>query len=854
MNFSEKNVVKRSKKLRSRWPARGRRAQVFLLRFGFFLLVCGAIYSAYLGFRYMKELIGEVPNTDAVDLIHDGYTTSILDDSGEAVRVLESSDANRHYVMLDDIPINLQNAFIAIEDEHFRSHDGIEPVTVLKSSISRIANSGSSSSDHLTITQQLLKNQLLSDGGEEENDLLSGFRRKFKELYMALRMENRYNKDEILEFYLNTISLGQNTTGVESASLRYFNKHASELSLPECATLAGIAKNPSAYNPITHSSRNRTRELAVLTAMQDQGFITSDQYELAIQDDVQARIQRYNEEFTKDQKPSSYFTDALLQSVIEDMKSELGYSETQAANALYTGGLKIQTTLDSDMQKICEKELDNPNNYPKNISYQLEYQLTIKHPNGSAESFSFSDIKKWYSDRGEPIKSFFSTEKAARKVIAPFKKSMVRESDEIIAESINTIIEPQASFVIIDQTNGEIKALVGGRGAKLEGVSGGRATDSNKQPGSTFSILSTYLPALDTAGMTLATVKDDTEYYYPGTDELVKNQYGDTYRGLTTNRDAIINSTNVVAVKTLDQVTPRVSYDYLRNLGFSTLVDGYSDDAGRSVTDIALPLALGNLTKGVNNLELTGAFATIAAGGVYNKPHLYTKVLDHDGNVLIDHSSNQSKRVMKDTTAWLLTDAMREEVKTMNAGHITFKKSEMAIAGQSGSSENSNDLWFVGYTPYLTAGIWCGYDENKSQKDIEYHKDIWRRIMEKVSTDYDVKDSFGKNDGLTGVKICTKCGKLAIDGLCEEATGGSCSRIEYFTKDTLPTDSCDCHVRCRICKASGLLAGDGCPESDVYDVIYLQKKDEVYGEGKTMDSNLIMPKYLIDSICDVHNN
>ncbi len=852
MNYSEKNVEKRSKRLRSRWPARGRRVQVFLLRFGFFLLVVGTIYAAYLGFSYMKELIAEVPKTDAVDLIPDGFTTSFLDDSGEAVRVLVSSDSNRHYVKLNDIPINLQNAFIAIEDEHFRSHEGIEPVAILKSSISKIANSLSSATEPLTITQQLLKNQLLSGG--EEKDLLSGFRRKFKELYMALRMESRYTKDEILEFYLNTINLGQNTSGVESASLRYFNKSAADLTLPECATLAGIAKNPTAYNPITHSSRNRTRELMVLTAMQDQGFITSDEYELAIRDDVQARIQRYNDEFTKDQKPTSYFTDALMQSVIEDMKNELGYSETQAANALYTGGLTIQTTLDSDMQSICEKEINNPDNYPKNVSFQLEYQLTIQHPNGTAESFNFSDIKKWYSDRGEPIKSFFTSEKAAKKVIAPFKKSMVRESDKIIAESINTIIEPQASFVIIDQTNGEIKALVGGRGTKLDGVSGGRATDSNRQPGSIFGILSTYLPALDTAGLSLATVKDDTEYYYPGTEELVENQYGDTYRGLTTNRDAIINWSNVIAVKTLDQVTPRVGYDYLRNLGFQTLIDGYSDDTGRSLTDIALTLAPGNLTKGVNNLELTGAFATIAAGGVYNKPHLYTKILDHDGNILIDHSIAHSKKVMKDTTAWLLTDAMHEGVQTMNAGHICFKKSEMAIAGQSGSSERANDLWFVGYTPYLTAGIWCGYDANRSQKDTEYHMDIWRRIMEKVSTDYDVKTSFDNNDGLTGVRICTKCGKLAIDGLCEEATGGSCSRIEYFTPETLPTDSCDCHVRCKICKASGLLAGDGCPESDVYEAVYLQKKDEIYGEGKTSDSNLIMPKYLIDSVCDVHNN
>lgn len=853
MNFSEKKVIKRAKKLRSKWPTRGRRVQVFLLRFGFFLLVCGTVYAAYLGFRYIKDITADVPDINAIDLIPEGFTTSILDDDGDTVRTLSASDANRQYVMLDQIPTNLQNAFIAIEDENFRSHDGIEPVTILKSTIAWIASGGVQASEHLTLTQQLLKNQIPTL--DKESDLLSGVRRRLKEEYMALRMENRYTKDEILEFYLNTVNLGQNTSGVEAASLRYFNKHAIDLSLSECACLAGIAKNPNAYNPISHSGRNRTRELMVLKAMQDQGFITSDQYELAIRDDVQAHAQRHKVGKADDTKPTSYFTDAMIRDVIEDMKSELGYSETQAANALYTGGLKIQTTLDSDMQAVCEKEINNAKNYPEDVSYQLEYQLTIQHPNGSTESYSFSDVKKWYADRGEPIASFFKSPKKAKKVIAPFKKSMVRDSDKVIAESVNTVIEPQTSFVLMDHTTGEIKALVGGRDKTADELSGGRATDVNRQPGSTLGILSTYLPVLDTAGMSLASVKDDAEYYYPGTEELVQNRYGDTYRGLTTIRDSIINSTNVIAVKTLDQITPKIGYDYLKNLGFSTLTDGYSDDAGRTLTDIALPLALGKLARGVNNLELTAAFATIADAGVYKKPHLYTKVLDHDGNVLIDHSQTSSKKVMKDTTAWLLTDAMKESVMTMNEKNISFRKSAMAIAGQDGISENGNDLWFVGYTPYLTAGIWCGYDANKSQKDTEYHMNIWRRIMEKVSNigDFEVNESFTMPKGLFKAKICTKCGKLAIDGLCAEATGGSCEREEYFTSETLPTDSCDCHVRCKICKASGLLAGDGCPESDVYDVIYLQKKDEEAGSGKTNDSNLIMPTYLIDSICEVHN-
>ncbi|MEE3467424.1 MAG: transglycosylase domain-containing protein [Eubacterium sp.] len=852
MNYSEKNVEKRAERLKSKWIRRGKRVQVLLLRLSFLLLVAGIGYASYLGWCYMRDVIAEVPDVKSIELIPTGYETHILDDDGETVQLLSSGDANREYVMLEQIPTDLQNAFIAIEDARFRSHEGIDPVEILRSFIVGLTNGGNFTQRTGTITQQLLKNQVFTGG--EEKDFLSRFRRKFQEQYLALCMENRYSKDEILEYYLNTINLGQNTLGVEAASVRYFNKHVDELTLSECATLAGIAKNPTAYNPINHAGRNRTRELQVLTAMQDQGFITSDQYEAAIQDEVQTRIQRYNEEYTKNEKTTSYFTDALIRSVIEDMKTELGYTETQAANAIYTGGLSIYSTQDSQMQEICDTELNNPKNYPSDVKYQLEYQLTIAHPNGTQDGYNFSDLKKWYEEQGEPIKTYFPSEKDARAVISRFRRSMLRTEDRVIAESIRTVIQPQASFVLMDQSTGEIKALVGGRGEKLESMSFNRATDSTRQPGSVFNILSTYLPALDTAGMSLATVQDDSEYYYPGTDQLVRNWYGDSYRGLTPLRDAITNSINVISVKTLDQVTPKVGYDYLLNLGFTTLVDGYSDDAGRSFTDIALPMALGSLTKGVTNRELTGAFATIASGGLYRKPHLYSRIVDHDGKTLIDHSDLQSKRVMKETTAWLLTDAMEGIVTDIDAKHLAFRASGMAVAGKTGTSDNDNDLWFVGYTPYLTGGIWCGYDGNKSQKETTYHKDLWRKIMEEVSERYEIKMAFPKTSGLRTASICTKCGKLVISGLCEDAVGGSCSRLEFFTPETMPTGSCDCHVRCKICKSSGMLAGDGCPESDVYDAVYLQKKDEKAGAGKTMDSALIMPDYLIDSICDVHNS
>ena len=854
MNYSEKNVNKRATKLRSKWTRRGKMAQVLLLRLCFLLLIGGVGYGCYLGYQYLRDTFSEVPDVRTLELIPKGYPTKILDDEGNVIRTLTSGDTDRDYVMLNRIPTNLQNAFIAALDANFRSHEGIDSVDVLRTFLIGMSNGGHFSGNTVTITQQLLKNQGLT--GTEEDDFSSRFRHMLQEQYLALSLETRYSKDEILEYFLNTVYLGQNTIGVGAASRRYFNKPVAELTLTECATLAAIAKNPTAYNPITHSSRNRTRELAVLTAMQNQGFITSDEYEEAIEDPVQSRVQRYpggeGEDTSATETTDSYFTDALIQSIIQDMKSELNYTETQAMGALYSGGLTIYTTQNTKMQEICDREIADPKNYPGDTKYQLDYQLTISHPNRTADSYSFSDLKKWYADAGKPIRAHFSSEKEARKVISPFRRSMLRKDDRVIAESIHIIPEPQTSFVLMDHTTGEIKALSGGRGGESGSPSSRRATDAMRQPGSAFGVLSTYLPAIDTAGQTLGTVQDDTEYYYPGTDQLVANRY-DSYRGLTPLRDAIIGSVNVLAVKTLDQVTPRVGYDYLLNLGFSTLVDGYSDEAGRSFTDISLPMALGKLTRGVSNLELTGAYATIASGGVYRKPVLYSRIVDHYGKTLIDHSGLNAKRVMKETTAWLLTDTMRQGVVESYAAHVGFHGSDMVIAGMPGVTENGNDLWFVGYTPYLTAGIWCGFDGNRSQKDTEYQEDLWRKIMEEIHKDYDMAYTFTRPQDIKVATVCTKCGKLAIDGLCEDAVGGSCSRVEFFTPETLPTDSCDCHVRCRICKSSGMLAGDGCPDSEVYETVYLQKKDEKAGEGKTTDSPLIMPSYLIDSICKVHN-
>ena len=377
---------------------------------------------------------------------------------------------------------------------------------------------------------------------------------------------------------------------------------------------------------------------------------------------------------------------------------------------------------------------------------------------------------------------------------------------QVEGEKIDFIIQPQVSFVVMDQTSGQVKAICGGRGEKTASRTLNRASTSLRQPGSTYKILSTYLPALDTSGMTLATQQKDEPYYYPGTKRLVKNWYRG-YRGTVTIRKAIADSMNVIAVKTLEQVTPKVAYDYLLNLGFTSLVESYTDASGKIYSDISLPMALGGLTKGVSNLELTTAFASVANGGVYNKATFYTKIVDHDGNVLLDKTpvvtktqnkkgeditvvtTSSSKQVMKDSTAFLLTSAMQDVVNSGTGTAVKLRGINVPVAGKTGTSTGNKDLWFVGYTPYLTAGIWGGYDASEKQSNTTYHKAIWKAIMEKLSKKHkDEKAKFTMPSSVVSVRICTVCGKPLA-----ENHYSSRSKKEYFAKGTVPEETCSIH-------------------------------------------------------------
>lgn len=842
MNFSKNGTENKQKQIKSTSKKLATKARVTFFRAFLICLLVIAIVGGFAGVGVLRGIIESSPSIDSINVAPTGFSTTIYDQDGNELTKLVGSDANRIYAELGQIPLHVQNAFIAIEDERFWSHNGIDVQGIFRVSILGIT-SGEFSQGASTITQQLLKNQVFEGGNEE--DFIAKFERKIQEQYLAVQLEKVLSKKQILEYYLNTINLGQNTLGVQAASNRYFDKDVSQLTISEAAVIAGITKNPSANNPISNPINNEDRRLWILNNMKTQGYITQLEYDEALSDDVYKRIQNVNKEL-QNSSIYSYFVDETINQVVKDLQEKKGYTQAQAINAIYRGGLSIYTTQDSKIQDICDSALTNEEFYPANSTWELNYQLSIEKSDKTTVNYSAGHIKNYVNQSNPNFTLLFKDKEDATPHIEAFKASVLEEGDTILGENINFSIQPQISFVVMDQRTGQVKGIVGGRGEKNANRTLNRASSTVRQPGSTFKILSAFLPALDSLGMTLATVQDDAPYTY--TNGTKVNNWNNKYNGYSSLRQAITQSMNIVSVKTLAEVTPQLAYDYLIKLGFTTIVDSRTDESGKVHSDINLPMALGGLTDGITNLEITAAFAAIANNGAYIKPSFYTKIIDHDGRVLLENNP-ESKQVMKDSTAWLLTNAMEDVVKKGTGTRLRFTNINMPIAGKTGTTTRDNDAWFTGYTPYYTASIWAGYDNNGSLGSTGFAKDLWRIIMEQINKGLKTK-SFKMPSSVTSAKICSKSGKLAVEGVCDQAQGGSTVKNEYFAKGTVPTEKCDVHIKLTVCEDSNKLSSEFCPIDHVKEIVYMIKEET----GKTADTPYLLPKGLEESLCNIHTS
>lgn len=842
MNYGKKSSKKREEELTSKG---------IMIRKKFFVIFCKTLLICFFAviivggtatFGIFKGIIDSAPSVSEIDPTPTGYLTTVLDSDGNETATLVATGSHRRYVTIDEIPEDLQHAVVAIEDSRFYEHNGIDLKGILRAGIAGVKNvlSGRDINQGAsTITQQLLKNTVLAEEWANESSFIEKLQRKIQEQYLAVELEKIYDKQWILENYLNAINLGQNTLGVSVASERYFGKDVSELTLSECTVLAGITQNPSKYNPISHPEDNASKRETVLEYMLEQGYITQQERDEALADNVYERIQLVNIE-TADDNVNSFFVDELTDQVIDDLIEQKGYSESQAYKALYQGGLTIYSTQDMEIQTICDEEVNNLENYGFDPLVSFAYRVSIQSADGTINNYSQTTMLSYYQSTDKNYSINFATEEDAKAAIEQYKADIMVDGDTIVegSETLSFTLQPQTALTVIDQYTGEVKAIVGGRGEKSASKTLNRATNTPRQPGSTFKIIACYAAALDAGGLTLADVQDDAPFNYSGENASAVNNYDGRYRGFTTLREAIVSSINIVTVKTYTEIGPTLGYDYICDFGITTIKADESQNQS---------LCLGGATDGVTNIELTAAYATIANSGTYNKPKFYTKILDHDGNVLLDNTTPESHTVLKESTAWLLTDAMKD-VMTAGTGTAAYFGSTMAQAGKSGTTTGNRDCLFAGYTPYYTCVVWGGYDDNAKQSSsrTSYPKRIWKAVMGRIHENLEYRD-FVKPDSIVSATVCSESGKLVITGACDADPRG-CVHTEYFAAGTVPTEYCDHHITANICIGSNMLAGNYCPAASLVSGVYI-----IGGSPTTEDAPYLLTEERLSQTCTVHN-
>lgn len=746
----ENNGQERRRPRRRGWGTAGRVIGTILLVFVLTAAIFAGIFSAYIN----SSMRGRV------EVYLDEFETKVSTElyyqepsSGEwtMYHTLFLDSENRIWVDLEQIPKDLQKAVVAIEDKRFYKHKGVDWHGTARAIFSTIF--GGSVQGGSTITQQLVKNVT----GDNQNTV----KRKVMEIYRAQEMEKRYEKDEILEAYLNEVYFGYSCYGVVTASLKYFNKDVSELSLAECASLVAITNNPSLYDPLQTDwglENNRTRQLLVLGAMLEQGKIDQAAYDAAKEENVVfsngytilgGRVDvdtskkddtdtdggdEQPEEETKTATSSqSYFTDAVIEDVAAALVEKYGLTDStnpvtgkvttafdQGVNMVYGKGYKIYTTQNPDYQKIAEEVCSDTSNLPYTSTYTNSY--------------------------GD------------------------KETEQL-----------QVGMTIVDPYTGYVVAMVGGAGVKQYDRGWNWAT-SARQCGSAIKPVSVYAPALDDGTINGASSIDDYPVMVLNGSVYPKNANG-RYMGLTPLHTAIARSTNTCAVRVVQEYGTSRSYDFMTNkLGFTTLTSQDAQQVGN--------MGLGGLDRGVTTEEMAAAFAAFANEGIYTAPRTFVRVEDADGNVILENEAKSSV-AMKDTTAALMNSLLQEVINggTGYEGRI----SGMHVAGKTGTTNNDQDRYFVGYTPYYSCAVWVGYVHN--QRIVASGNpaaSMWQKVMSRIHADLPDKDFFSCS-GLTYVSVCADSGLLATDSCAEDCRG---SRVysALVAADNAPSAYCNMHT------------------------------------------------------------
>ena len=723
-----------------------------------FVIIAGG-YAAYKIYNIAKDV-----KLDKNDLVIKYENSEIKDMQGNTLGVLNGNE-NRESIPLTEMPEYLPKAFIAIEDERFYEHEGVDIKRTLKATYTYIINKGSSPFGGSTITQQLVKNLT-----QEKEDT---WERKVREMARAYYIEQEMSKEEILELYLNLIFLGDTVYGVQKGSNYYFNKDAKELSLAECAFLAGINHSPNSYDPFGEDNTQvleniKVRTKTVLQKMNELGYINSQEEYLIAISDVEKGLRFEQGAFP--QVLFSYHTDSAIKQIIREFQEINDWTYEQAKLYVSSGGFTIYTTQDPVMQANMQNE------------FNQEKYRTIAYDRYGNEQLS------------------------------------------------------QAAMVLMDHKTGYVLAICSGFDEKTEAFGFNRATAGTKPTGSSMKPIAVLAPAIDKGVITAATIFDDNPTSFANGTFTPKN-YGYSYRGLITVREAIAHSQNIPMVKSLCLLTTQESMDFLKKAGITSL-DEQRDNS-------LAPLALGGLTWGITPLEMAGAYGAIANDGLYIEPTFYTKVVDSNGNIVLE--ANQTRtQIMSKEAAYVVKEILTEPIKTGTSTNCTVEG--MSVAAKTGTTNDDYDRWFCGFTPYYTATVWYGYDNNATVRGWATNPagQIWTGVMRNVHNGLEPRTFYEtKPETVLEVEVCKKSGFLASSSCKSYRT----SYIEYFVPGTEPVQTCPYHSYAKVCRESGLLATQNCPSTR-----------SVYGRGEYIGNNDLWqtssynykPKNIPLQACTIH--
>ncbi len=749
-----------------------------LLKRTFFTIFFLILTAMVVGAGYIFAVIKSTPPLDLQAVLNLSQPTSLYDKDGVFMDNLHS-EIDRTIVSYDQIPQYLKDGFVSIEDQRFQNHRGIDPIRIAGSivtDINKLFKGQRSFHGGSTITQQLLKNTVLSD----EN---SAIQRKIKEIWYALNLEKELSKDEILNQYLNTIPLGGTAYGVEAAANLYFGKSVSELNLIQCAYISGIAQAPTYYsayneNNIKDPSPYITRTKSVLGKMYELNKITQTEYDQAIADINAGKLQ-----FTSTKKSYTleyeWYINPTISQVKKDLKEKYKYSDEEVSKLLANGGLKITTNMDRELQDYTQNLLDNYSS--ENVGYEETY----------------------YSGTNTPLF--------------------------------------QASATVVDYKTGKVLAMIGGRGSHGAN-STNRAYTTLRPVGSTTKPLTVYGPAINEKILTAGSTIDDS----PLDDSTGKSLNGGstwdlknddkTFAGNISLREGLRQSKNIVAVKVLNTIGLKTALSYGEKFG---LVYNNVSKSG------AAALALGQFNgdgDGGNTFIMSSAFGVFGNGGVYTEPRLYSKVVDASGNVLLDSEANiKTKQIFSEQTAWIMYDLLKGS-RSYTAPSAQW--GSIPVAGKTGTTTDSTDLWFTGLTPYLSGSVWFGYDTPKSMSPYANSNKaaaLWAKIMAKAHEGMSYTD-IEMPSGITSATICMDSGKLASE-LCYQDSRDNRVYDEYFIEGTEPTSYCDAHVSVTINSSNGRLANNYTPSFLRRNVVYVKKS---HPNPITADYQYLLPEFAED--------